>query len=259
LALGLIANEARGALGLGNEQIVREALIWIPGFIQTIGDSRVEGRIKKAVRYHTIWARYEAISGTLTERRVDPPPLERVAIDNTLLPAAVRPRDIEQKIRRAAACLLEIRQKTARANHASALQRLGMLDERAAKAESEVGAFFRSAEITATEHIVRPFYVAITQRKGQHRVIAIDGHSGRLAPAMGRVLTGHVTHISEALNRHQASRTYLGAPRAGRNQRTHAVSTGPSATSAPGPAGGQSADARARVLIRLARRPRLPP
>jgi hypothetical protein len=206
-ALGLIAKEARGTLGLGNEEIVREALIWVPGFIHMIGVSRMDGRMEKAVRHHTIWARYEAIGGTLTERRLDAPPVERVAIDNALLSAAMRPHDVEQKIYRAAACLLAVRQKTARANHAATLQRLGVLDERAAKAESEVGAFFRSAEINATDHIVRPFYVAITQRKGQHRVIAVDGHSGRLSPAMGRVLTGHVTHINEALTRHQASRT----------------------------------------------------
>ena len=163
--------------------------------------------MKKSVRYHTVWARYEAISGTLMERRLDEPALERVAIDNAMLPGTVKPRDVEQKIRKAAACLLEVKQKTARANHAGKLQRLGVLDERSAKAESEAGAFFRGAEINATEHIVRPFYVAITQRKGQHRAIAVDGHSGRLAPAIGRVLTGHVKHVNDALTRHQASRT----------------------------------------------------
>ncbi|MDP1846828.1 MAG: hypothetical protein Q8K79_03465 [Solirubrobacteraceae bacterium] len=203
----MIAKEARGTLGLGNEQIVREALIWVPGFIQTIGVSRLEGRIKKSVRHHTVWTRYEAIAGTLTERRLDAPPVERVAIDSAMLPAAVTPRVIEQKIRKAADCLLEVRQKSARANHAAALQRLGVLDERAANAESEIGSFFRSAEINATEHIVTPFYVAITERKGQHRVIAVDGHSGRLSPGIGRVLTGHITHINDALTRHQASRT----------------------------------------------------
>ena len=206
-ALGLIAKDARGTLGLGNEEIVRQALIWVPGFVHTIGVSRLEGRIKKTVRHHTVWARYEAIGGTLTERRLDAPPVERVAIDNALLPAAVRPRDIEQRIRKAAACLLEVRQKTARANHAGVLQRLGVLDERAAKAESEGGTLFCGAEISATEHIVRPFYAAMTQRKGQQRVIAVDAHNGRLSPAMGRVLTAHVMHIDEALTRHQASQT----------------------------------------------------
>jgi hypothetical protein len=205
-ALGLIANEARGTFGLGSEEIVREALIWVPGFIQTIGVSRVEGRIKKAVRHHTVWAGYEAISGTLMERRLAAPLLENVVIGNALLPAAVTPRDVEQKIRKAATRLIEVRQKTARANHAAVLHRLGVIDERAAKAESEVGCF-RSAEINATEHIVRPFYVAIAERKGQRRVIAVDGHNGQLSPAMGRVLTGHVTQINEALTRHQALRT----------------------------------------------------
>jgi hypothetical protein len=75
----------------------------------------------------------------------------------------------------------------------------------AAKAESELGTCSRSAEINASEHIVRPFYIALTERKGQ-RVIAGEGH-GRLAPAIGRVLTGHVGQINEALTRHQASRT----------------------------------------------------
>jgi hypothetical protein len=206
-ALALIAREARGTLGIGGEQIVREAMIWVPGFMHTIGVSRVEGRIKKAVRHHTVWAGYEAISGTLVGRRLDAPPLERVKIENALLAAQVTPREVDESIRKAACRLLEVRQKTARANHAAALRRLGVLDEREAKAESEVGAFFRSAEINATEHIVRPVYVAIAERKGQRRVIAVDGYSGRLWPAMGHVLTGHVTHINDALNRHQASRT----------------------------------------------------
>jgi hypothetical protein len=43
----LIAKGAGGTLGVGGEQVVREALIWVPGFMHTIGVSRVEGRIKK--------------------------------------------------------------------------------------------------------------------------------------------------------------------------------------------------------------------
>jgi len=204
-AFALIAREARGALGFGGEAITREALVWIPGFIQTIGVSCVEGRIKRAVRQHTVWARYEAIAGTLAERTLDAPSLERVRIANALLPAAVSPRDVEQKIRKAAARLVEVRQATARANHAATLHRLGVLDERAAKAESEAGARFRSAEVTATEHVVRPYYIAIAERKGRRRVIAVDGHDGRLSTAVGRILTGCVSHIEDALTKHQAS------------------------------------------------------
>ncbi|HEY5196028.1 MAG TPA: restriction endonuclease [Solirubrobacteraceae bacterium] len=207
-ARALIAREARGTLGLGGEQIIRDALVWVPGLIQTIGVSRVEGRVNKAVRHHTVWVAYEAITGALTGRLLQAPPLERVAIEHAVLPAEVTPREVDEKIRKAAARLLEVTQKTARANAAAALRRLGVLDEREAKAESEGAACFRAAEINATEHVVRPVYLAITERKTQRRVIAVDGHTGRLVPIIGQVLIGQVTRVDEALTRHQISRAH---------------------------------------------------
>lgn len=53
----------------------------------------------------------------------------------------------------------------------------------------------------------RPVYVAVAERDGQRRVIAVDGCRRRLWSAMGHVLTGHVTHINDVLTKHQASRT----------------------------------------------------
>jgi hypothetical protein len=50
--------------------------------------------------------------------------------------------------------LLGVHQRTARANSANALKLLGVLDEPEAWAETEVGLRFRSAEVTATEHIL---------------------------------------------------------------------------------------------------------
>jgi hypothetical protein len=198
-ASAVLERETRGTLGVVHERIVRAGIVWVPAFVLTLGIIRMERRAHEELHHMRVWASFDALEGGLLSRALSSPPLTVVGTEHPRLPALISPTPVAAEIHAAAGGLRRARHPAAELTHAAALARLGVLDARQAAAEDR-GYAFGGAQVDAVETILLPAYVAISERRGEERAVAVDGLSGHLSQPLSELLSRQLLRLHAAID-----------------------------------------------------------
>lgn len=183
-----VVNRARvGRLGAGREVVVAFALAWVPVHELALALIRRHGRIRQHSAVTRCWNRYEGLTGGLLAVDVAPQVFSEQPSGDRVLPCLVRDTRLAADIRRAMERLAGAVTEATAARHAVVLAGLGV-DESV-----------EQVEVEQARLVHLPFHLALLRRGQARRVVAVDGCSGRLAPAVGAAATATLGQVVDAL------------------------------------------------------------
>jgi hypothetical protein len=185
-ARSLVEDEIRGILG-GQKEIVKMfKLVWIPCHMFRIDCARSEGMIRKKFITMPVWNLYEALSGSWIYRLEKHPTMQDLRLTRSLQPR-VKEKTIAARIVKTFEKRSEVSTPRARARYGARLGELGI----PLPAESV------SIEETSSIHF--PFFMAVVEKDGKERVIAVDGVRGEINKDVGAVLTANLGYVRSIL------------------------------------------------------------
>lgn len=181
-----VAKAARGALGVfGREKVAWLGPLWVPVWVATVAETRTVGRFKAVPRVTRAALCYEALTGRWVGEATGP--CEPVDLDGGYLPPVVSAAKATAPLLDAFARWQLVTSVAAKARHAQAM------------AEHGVEAPVEHVEVEGAELAFLPLWAGWLTGSSGERVVAVDGRSGKNAPALSAVLTTNVARVREVL------------------------------------------------------------
>lgn len=173
---------------LGKEEIAWARLAWLPLYLFDVRISNTDKRMlaKDRVKSTVTFNLYEGLSGSYIAQLAGEPVLEEIEAEN-IIPARVADRKIVTAINRECAQLRKLVSQAARQRQARKVLGLGI------PLPCETVAVDRATSLAW------PYFVALLERKGKQRIVAVDGVAGKVSELMSRILTENLSYVREAV------------------------------------------------------------
>lgn len=183
-ALTAIQAEARGRLNLRMlEQVTWFSPVWLPVYRVELSVSQpVVRRRRQRLVSTAVTNCYDALDGIyLGQNRR---PLEAVVAQvATSLPPLVKDTSVHAALRKAVDGFHQVTTPAAQERHADKIGSLG------------IPLPCTGLSVQRTELVWFPYYVAILERDGQERALALTGDSAMASGRVSNLLTGHLSHL----------------------------------------------------------------
>lgn len=185
-AEAILARQRAGVFG--KEEIEWARLLWLPLYLFDIRLSNTAKRLigKDRVKSTRILNTYEGLAGCWVGRLAGEPVLEEIEAEN-IVPARVPDRKIVTTINRECARLGQLVNQSAIERQAGKVKALG------------VPLPCETVTVDRATPIAWPYYVALLERKGNERLVAVNAVAGNVSEAMSRTLTENLSYVREAV------------------------------------------------------------
>jgi hypothetical protein len=181
-----IGRLTKGTLGMGREEVTWYGPLWLPTWSLQLGITRGEGFMKRTPRITQVWNGYEALTSTCAYQLNAKPDFAEVDLSEGHIEPAQKAADVEKFLKSSISKWRQVTSKEAKSRHAATLARLG------------VQVPFSSVVFEATELIYLPLWVALLSKRGQERVVAIDGVTGQERERIGVAMTKNAQRVRNA-------------------------------------------------------------
>ena len=182
-----VNRSASGTLGVGKEEVTAYGALWLPTWSLQLGITRNEGFLKKTARATRVWNGYDALAGGCLFNATNSPNFGYVTVGNNAIDPAVKVSDVVKFLN---SKITQWRQTT-------------KLDERKARAMSLVKYGIQvplsNLAIESSTLVYLPLWVAILNKRGEERAVAIDGVTGIPSQKLAGTLTKHVQRVRSAI------------------------------------------------------------
>ena len=181
-----ISRLAKGTLGIGKEEVLWYGPLWFPAWNMQLGITRGEGFMKRIPRISQVWNGYEALTSTCVYRRDAKPSFVDVDLSEGHVEPAMKSTEVQKFLNASISKWRQVTSKEARSRHAATLTRLG------------IDVPIRALVVESCDLVYLPLWVAILSKRGQERVIAIDGTTGQERERVGLALTKNAQRVRKA-------------------------------------------------------------
>jgi hypothetical protein len=175
---------------ISKEELVWSRLAWVPFWVLDVRLSRLERRMfgRPQSKSRVVTNFYEALGGSYSPPSDPRIELVEIATDG-VIPARVRDRQLASAIVKECDRLKELVGAQARERQVARLKSLGLTPP------------FDTVSVDAATEAAWPYYVGLLRRKDAERLVAINAVTRRPSDGMSRLLTGHLSHVVDALGR----------------------------------------------------------
>jgi hypothetical protein len=181
-----ISRLAKGTLGMGKEEVIWYGPLWFPTWNLQLGITRGEGFMNRTPRITQAWNGYEALTSTCVYHRDAKPSFVEVDLSEGHIEPAQKAADVVKFLNSSISKWRQVTSKEARSRHAATLTRLG------------IQVPFRAVVFETTELVYLPLWVALLTKRGQERVVAIDGTTGQERERISVAMTKNAQRVRNA-------------------------------------------------------------
>jgi hypothetical protein len=194
-ATSTIERLSRGKLGIGREEVGWFGPLRLPTWALQLGITRKEGLLKQVARTSQVWNGYDALGSTCVYKLKTEPTFVPVNVNIGRISPKLNSAQVEKYLNVRIANWRKTSVKDAKVAHVKALARLGIQVPLA------------SIAVETAELIHYPLWVAFLRRRGQDRILAIDGITGDSRQALSEVLTKNAQQVRSAISAESVSDT----------------------------------------------------
>jgi hypothetical protein len=187
-AFAPVRRMAKGTLGVGKEEVTSYGPLWLPTWSMQLGITRNEGFLKKTPRVTQVWNGYEALACTCAFASTSPPNF----VDVNLEDCEIRP---TLKVSEVVKLLNSMVSKWRQTTKPEVKKQLA-----ASLARSGIHVPLSSLAVEASTLVYLPLWVAILNKRGQERVIAVDGVTGIESRQLSGILTRNAQQVRDAFD-----------------------------------------------------------
>ena len=187
-ALDFFLRKARGTLGVGKEEITSFGPLWLPAHSMRMGITRNAGVLRMTPRVTQVWNGYDALGSNCVFKSTSPPSF----VDVNLTGGAIEPR---LKAHEVVALLNSKISKWSQTAKPEVKKQLA-----ASLAQSGISAPLTNLEVEASTLVYLPLWVAMLNRRGQERIVAVDGVTGIENRQLSETLTKNAQRVRNAFN-----------------------------------------------------------
>ncbi len=185
-ALEFFRRKAKATLGVGKEEILSYGPLWLPAWSMRFGITRNAGLLKMTPRVTQVWNGYDALASTCVFRSANPPTF----VDVDLAVGA-----IESKLK-ASEVVTFLESKLSKWRQTTKPEVKKQLA--ASLAQSGVNVPLTNLAVETSTLVYLPLWVAILNKRGQERIIVIDGVTGIESRQLSETLTKNAQRIRNA-------------------------------------------------------------
>lgn len=193
-AANCINEERRGFLGFTSEEIQLIESLWVPCYLFRISHVKEEGLLSKKLTTRTFWNLYDALEGFWLYRFEREPQLTETEAENPLQPK-VKDRKIKSTLSKVLRKANEVVTRRAKKRYADKLNELG------------IPVPVKNVTVDDVTIVHYPFYMALLKKGETHRIISVDGVTGRIHKNMSNVLTRNMHHVLELVAKRSSAKT----------------------------------------------------
>lgn len=187
-ALIPVTRLAKGTLGIGSEEIGWYGPLWLPLWSMQLGITRSEGLIKKASRVTPAWNSYEALTATCVSKGSAPMNFTNVDLSSGHIKPILKESQVKDYLNKSVANWKRTKTKQAKDREEINLTRLGIPTP------------LQSLAVDSSALTFFPLWIAILRRRGQERIVAIDGITGGERRRISESLTTNAQRVRDALS-----------------------------------------------------------
>jgi hypothetical protein len=182
----IVDKEATGRFGIGKEEVVSSADVWI--HVAVVQLTLLEMQlIRRQTRTSQAWTVYDLLAGTFLTRLDTEPEPTPVQMDGPVLAPKLKLKDPAKALDDVITRFAKVTSDDAKAKYRKQLANLGVPD-------------FRTATTGATEPFLYPLHVAIVRQKGgTESVIAVDSFRRRVDADLGLSMSKLISWVRDSM------------------------------------------------------------
>lgn len=183
----LVDKETGGRFGIGKEDVVWSGDVWIP--VSVVQLTLMElGILKRKTATSQMWATYDLIGGTFVTGLDTEAERTVVELDGPRLEPQLKVVDPAKQLDGIVARYGKVTSEDAKAKYRGQMAKLGVPDWQVPTTGTSVPFLY-------------PFHLAIAQRNGTERVVAIDAYRSRIDEDLGHELSKAIAWVRQSLDR----------------------------------------------------------
>jgi hypothetical protein len=174
---------------VGKEEITSYGPLWLPTWSLQLGITRDEGFLKKTARVTRVWNGYDALASNCVFKSISPPNFVDVNVANSAIDSTLKALDVVKFLNSKITQWRQTKKPEHKKQRAASLARSG------------VQVPLSNLAVETSTLVYLPLWVAILNKRGQERVIAIDGVTGIESRPLSETLTKNAQRVRSVINR----------------------------------------------------------
>ncbi len=185
-ARALVEKESSGRLGFGKEEVTWSGAAWLPVSVVQMTLMQM-GSIRRKTAASQMWGVYDLVGGTFVTRLDTEPERTPVELDAGQIQPALKVTEPAKTLDKIVATYRKVTSDDAKTKYRTQMRDLGVPD-------------LQVPNLGTSSPFLYPIHLAIAQKGGTERVVAIDAYRSRPDPDLGHELTKAVVNVRQSLN-----------------------------------------------------------